>query len=493
MTRHRFWRTCIISILSVLTVSFSIGACAQDASGAYGTFQPDLVIPDEYVVSGSPLTSRDIQTFLQQRNSALATMSFFTPSGWLSTSEIIAQASQSTGISAQFLLVKLQKEQGLIEATNPTQKALDWATGYGICDSCSLSDPSLLPFKGFYNQVTYAAKQMRKYLDYPSRYHFQAGQITTVDGQSFVIRNSVTAALYNYTPHINGNRNIWLLWQRYWYRSFADGVVLAATNPADPTQVSYWLIKNGKRLRFASKGVFLSYQDAGAVSGNIKTVPETELARYPIGNDIRFQEYTIIQGPGGTRYMVRDGQRLAFDSNETFKLAGFNPEEVELVTSDDIDTLPLGKMITKKDLYPVGTVVREIDSGKYFYLEQNVRYPIPTKDILSALYPGRKEVKMSKKQLDKTELGASKFYPAGTVIKGDRKKDVGVFLVTDKGLKPFTTALDFKQLGYVFKDVKVVSYKLLQQQKVLDPVETGIDVTAPTPDISGTVQTSAVK
>lgn len=470
----------ILALIFSLTLVYTLPVSAQTISSTGLSFRPELIIPDEYVIDSPQLSASEIETFLKQRKSALAGRQFFTESGWLNASEIIARASQNSRVSAQFLLVKLQKEQGLIENPNPSQKALDWATGYGICDFCSMSDPALLPFKGFANQVTYSAKQMRKYLDQPERYNFKPGQTVTVSGQTFTIANRVTAALYNYTPHINGNLNIWKLWQRYWFRTFGDGVLLIATDPANSDNKTYWMIRNGQRLQFASRGVFTAYQSSSKkIAQNVSI---RELEPYPIGATLKYPEYSIIRGPGGTKYMIRDNQRLAFDSDESFRQAGFNPDEVEDISQDDLDAIPLGPMITRKDIYPTGTVVREIETNKYFYLEQNIRYLIPTTEILNTVYAGRNIVRMSRKQLAGTTQGPDKFYPAGTVIKSDNRKDKAVYLVTEKGLQAFTSMLDFVQFGYKDKDIKIVSAKLIASQPKSGIVVNGTNVEAPAPD-----------
>ena len=45
----------------------------------------------------------------------------------------------------------------------PAQKQLDWAAGYGVCDSCGLDDPKIQKFKGFGKQVDNAAGIIRWY------------------------------------------------------------------------------------------------------------------------------------------------------------------------------------------------------------------------------------------------------------------------------------------------------------------------------------------
>jgi len=62
-------------------------------------------------------------------------------------------------------LVLMQKEQSIVEDPNPSPKQFDWAMGYGICDDCNMSDPLLLIYKGFANQIDKAAARNRWYIE----------------------------------------------------------------------------------------------------------------------------------------------------------------------------------------------------------------------------------------------------------------------------------------------------------------------------------------
>lgn len=490
--RYGFHMLYCINMNALKHIICSVGICAVSLAqivpvqADYQDFNPGYVLPDEYVTDSPRLTASEIESFLRKNGSKLAGMTFFTADGWLPTSEIIARASQDYNISAQYLLALLQKEQGLISRSSIPQKALDWATGFGVCDTCSMSDPNILAFKGFENQVTYAAKQMRKYLDYPHRYRFRTGDRVTVNGETFTIQNSVTAGLYNYTPHLRGNRNLWLIWQKYWFRAFADGMVLATEDPGGTNNTVYWVIQDGKKYKFSSKGVYISYVNSG-ISKTPKSVPFVELSAYPTGGEIRFPEYTILQGPGGARYMIRGGKRHAFANAEVFRRAGYHPEEVEVVSQDDIDAFPIGAMITESDLYPVGIVARHIPTGKVFYVEHDTRYLIPTPEILKELYSGRNIVDMSDEQLARFKEGPFKFYPAGTVVKSALETDTAVYLVTKTGLQPFTTYLDFIQSGYKPDDLKIVDPRMIASMPTLNPVTHGVEeIELPDPELDGT-------
>jgi hypothetical protein len=146
-------------------------------------------------------------------------------------SRIVVQVARACSINPKVLLVMLQKEQGLITAVSPTDRAYRVAMGYGCPDSAACETE----FYGFASQVYQAAKQLRSYLLDPAHWRYRVGQVAvkfspdaTCGSAVVEIRNPATAALYNYTPYqpnaaalanprgqgdacsSYGNRNFWV-------------------------------------------------------------------------------------------------------------------------------------------------------------------------------------------------------------------------------------------------------------------------------------------
>jgi len=464
------------SLIGILLLPFRVYGQALPLTLPVG-FDPNAIIPDEYVLSAPQLTARDIETFLVQRKSGLANRSFFTADGFLKASEIIARAAQDHNISAQFLLVKLQKEQSLIENPRPSQKALDWATGFGICDDCSMDDPRLQSFKGFPNQVRLAARQMQRYLQEPERYNFRVGGTYVISGIPVSIQNRITAALYNYTPHIFGNLNLWRLWQRYWFRPFADGqIVKIQESGKDP---EFWLIRDGKRRKFSSRGVYESHAN-GTQARTPVTATRADLEQFPIGPEIKFPEYSLLRSLNSV-YLLRNGYRHAIENEEVFRILGFNPEEVEDVNFEDIDMIPLGRMITAQDRFPTGQLVQQSGTQNFFWVEQGFKYPIPNQEIRRARYGQRRAIVLSAATLKNLKTGPAQFFPAGTVVMGNLKRNRTIFLVTEKGVQPFASELDFLQLGFKKEDIIRVNPALIENQTRLPPLAVGSNIPLPEP------------
>lgn len=154
------------------------------------------------------------------------------PSGAESAAQIIHDASVTYNINPQALIVLLQKEQALVTDDWPWPIQYRSATGYGCPDSSVCNSQ----YYGFYNQVTNAAAQFRRYANYPNNYNYVPGPgnyvqynpSTSCGGTYLNIQNQATASLYDYTPYqpntsalaagygtgdscgAYGNRNFWL-------------------------------------------------------------------------------------------------------------------------------------------------------------------------------------------------------------------------------------------------------------------------------------------
>src|SRR4051794_7117898 len=76
-----------------------------------------------------------------------------------SGASIIVKVGRACGINPRVLLVLLQKEQGLITGTRPTERAYTKATGFA-CPDTSPCNPA---FSGFASQVYFAARQFQRY------------------------------------------------------------------------------------------------------------------------------------------------------------------------------------------------------------------------------------------------------------------------------------------------------------------------------------------
>ncbi len=338
--------------LFLFTILLPLPSFAQVAVDP--NFNPNKIVEDNEFLDYSSMSLSEIQSFLRSKNSYLATYSTLNAYGTLKTAaEIIYDAASQnydvyfnsklnryecdngtvlgeklveieiqqkcrkiTTVNPKFLLILLQKEASLIENTNPSQTHLDWATGYSIFDgmlSCSPFD-KCYKYKGFGKQINSAALQFLAYINNPNGYTYKSGQTYTISNtiepyctifnqtMSVTMENRSTAALYNYTPHVfNGNYNVYKLWNRYFpknavlSKSYPDGsIVKVASEP------EVWLIEGGKKRHFTSYASFVSRYS----EDQIITVSASSLKAYPVGEEIKFPNYSLVQTSDKKIYLL---------------------------------------------------------------------------------------------------------------------------------------------------------------------------------------------
>jgi len=179
-------------------------------------FNPSFIISDANFLDYDSMNQKEIQKFLKRNNSHLATHVTKDHRGIRrSASQIIYLACQKNKINPKVILVLLQKEQSLITKKKPKTRDYAWATGYARCDKCDPNSPKIKKFKGFGKQVEHAAKRFRHYFDKPHIYQFQVGKRKSVGNLIIRPKNQATASLYNYTPHIHGNKLFWTFWNKW--------------------------------------------------------------------------------------------------------------------------------------------------------------------------------------------------------------------------------------------------------------------------------------
>ncbi len=239
---------------TVLTVVPPTGTEGRATAAVAADFDAGHLVSDEQFYDGSAMTAAQVQAFIDAKHpgcnagyTCLDTYSQKTPTiaadaycaamegrADESAASIIARVGEACNISQRYLLVLLQKEQGLVTHRSPNASRYEKATGFG-CPDTAPCDASVA---GFFYQIYYGARQFQRYAAHPERWNHRAGVVNMVRfdtepecGSSPVfIRNLATAGLYNYTPYqpnaaalanlygtgdacsAYGNRNTWRIW-----------------------------------------------------------------------------------------------------------------------------------------------------------------------------------------------------------------------------------------------------------------------------------------
>lgn len=412
---------------------------------ADSVFNPDYIISDEEMVDYNSLSLIEIQRFLEEKGSGLATL--YLPDYQEQVkrvSAIIWQAAQESQINPKVLLVTLQKEQSLIENPTPTQYQLERAMGYR-CPDDGVCNPSTLHFG---KQVDGAAWQFRQYLDNPLAWKYKTGQTYEIDGFLISPVNQATAALYNYTPHYSGNKRFWQIWLKYWGKNYPDGSLLkTADNPG------VWLIQYDTRRLITSWAVFLSRFEPR----KILIVSQTDLEKYDIGPAIKFSNYSLLRSPEGRIYLVVDDEIRYITSPEVFRIIGFHPEEVEEAAEQDLASYKPGANITVESVYPTGALLQNKQTGGVYYIENGIKHPIWSKEVMKANYPGRVLTAVSPEELEKYLTADPVKFKDGELIKSFEKPNV--YVISDGFRRPIISGEVFENLGYKWDNIISTSQK----------------------------------
>lgn len=422
-------------------------------------FNRHYIISDLEFFDDTAMNLEEIQNFLEQKNSFLATYKTKDAQGITRlASEIIYNAAKEYIINPKTLLVTLQKEQSLIEAASPTIYNLTWAAGYSRCDDCSVDDVRIAKYKGFGIQIDRAAWRFRYYVNHPEEFNFHIGQAVTVDGELIVPANQATVNLYNYTPHLDGNKNFWKLWQRYFAKEYPDGTLLQQKNTP-----GVWLIQRRLKRPILTKSALISRFD----SSKIIQVEKADLDKYDEGKPIKFPQYSILRSPGGTVYLIDGDTRRGFASSEAFRATGINPEEIIDVEWEDLDLYTEAMPITTQSQYPTGALIQDQTTGAIFYVQNGKRHPIWSREIFESRFKNYPVINMNPDSLDKYILSDPIGFRDGELITSPGYNQV--FIISNGKRRPFASADVFNSLGYKWEKIIHTSDQLLNLLHPLGP------------------------
>lgn len=429
-------------------------------------FDPNLILTDNDVFEVSSMNKTRLLAFLDSKGS-LADITVTDIDGTQkSTAEVIWRVATTYKLNPQFLLALLQKEQSLVENPNPTQRQLDWAAGFGVCDDCAKDDPRIQDFKGFANQMEYAAKQMREryYMRLLSLGHtgtgsYAPGKEVTIDGIAVTPVNVATASLYTYTPHIHGNLNLWRIWKRWFSKNFPDGTVVRGKPSGQ-----IWWIRNGTKRPFVSTTV------AGTLVDTTKLVEasDTELAAYDEGDPIAFPNYALLRDPSGKIWLLVGNERRHIKNMDAFREFGFNMDEVENVTDMDLAPYEIGDGITPDSQYPQGSLLQDATTKQVWYAESGKRQLIQDPAVLGLYFKKRKPKSVASTVIEQLEDRGTYPLHDGELVKSSVSPAV---YVMEYGVKrPIQSGEVFEQLGWKWKNVVTLPEKVLGGYDVGAPV-----------------------
>lgn len=468
-------------------------------------FDPAAIISDQEILDSTTMDLADIQSFLENNGSFLA--HYYCPNAYgetKSAAQIIFDAARNNydcdgvagaenyttleqkkayckkiSINPRFLLVLLQKEQSLITSASPKQTSLDWATGYGCPDGGGCNSR----WKGFGKQVNSAALQFYDYIQNPQNYTYKVGNPYTfknTDKEPMTVTplTTATAALYNYTPHVyNGNYNFWCLWTKYFTRLYPDDTLVQARGEA-----GVWLIQDGKKRPFLTKGALTSRFDLN----KIITINPADLDKFPTGTAIKFPQYALVKSPRGTVFLIVDDKKRGFTSQEALRKFGANPEEIVEASWDDLNTYEDGAPITATTSYPTGALLQNKKTGGIYFVADGTKAPIWDKIFLKTKFKYKLITKVSPEKLDSYKTVAPVVFNDGELLKSDLSP--AVYYIERGTKRPFASGDLFERMGYNWKNVISVPEKIINLYPVGQTIDESCFVLSP--DVKEIISTS---
>ncbi len=374
MTRQLlfFWG---IGILVIIMVILPSGAVA---------FSPHYLLNDSEFQDSTAWGLPEVRNFLETKGSPLSRYAPRDVDGSLKrAADIIVIAARKHRINPKVLLVLLQKEQSLIEHELPitnyqlpgAKRRLDWATGYGICDDCRKNDPRLQVFRGFAQQVDFAAQRLRYFFDHPKEFKILPGKTVRIDRRRVTPLSRATAALYLYTPHINGNRNFWIIWNRWFEQLYPEGSIVE--NRQDQT---LWYITKGRRKKIDSLLLRAQYSAQSAIA----VLPE-ELLKYPESSPMKAAPFAVVRAPNAVVWLLLATERRRIADAQTLKTIGYNPEEIESVSTKTLQEYPEGLPITDALTASAVSVLKTPTTPTVYLLDRGKKRPIQSARAFESL------------------------------------------------------------------------------------------------------------
>ncbi len=449
----------------VALVLVTVAGCLSVPFATHAAFNPGWIISDQEFTDSTSMTAPDVQSFLARRGGTLTAKQVQDFNGTTKrVSDAIVEIARAYNINPKVILVTLQKEQSLLTHKSPSQRAYDYAMGYGCPDSGGCSGNAA----GLYRQMDFATWQFRQYMDFPGRYTFKAGNVYTFNDlggsrqTTVAVQTQATAALYNYTPHVyNGNYNFYTFYTGWFSKLYPDGSLIRVGKKGP-----IWLVQNGFRRAIQTRSAFVTrFGDYT----KILEVTQDALGQYPRGADLRLPNYSLVRTPDGATYLLSGDEKRLIQDEEVFRNLGFNPEEVIDVTAEDLAGYLDGFQISNTSAYPAGALVKIKGLSAIVWIEQGVWHPILDRAILQSRFPNRKAtVTITNDELLQYAKGDALTLRDGELVRV--QGEGGISVISNGQRRGIQSRALFNKLGYKMKNVIVISERVASLHPVGEPL-----------------------
>ncbi|MFS2240927.1 hypothetical protein [Microbacterium sp. OR16] len=424
------------------TVSATTPSNARPAANL-ANFNPGHIVSDAVFFNSQTMNATQIDTFLRSKVSTCQSgytclkdyrqntpnrpsdqyCAGYTGAPNESAATIISKVARSCGINPQVFIVMLQKEQGLVTHTWPS----DWRYSAALGQGCPDTAPCDPQFAGFFYQIYGAGRQMKIYTEGRWFTYYAPGKTWNIlyhpnsaCGRGPVsIKNRATSALYYYTPYqpnaaalragygegdgcsAYGNRNFY----NYFSDWFGDPTRDAAAGPS--------LIRatDGAAIYLAVSGIRYHVQTADDLNtltakfGPFAIVAPSLVAGLSDGGPVS----RSVRDPrdGVVYFLEPDGSKHRFPTVEVVSAYGYDVTAAANMPPAVLDAFSTGP--------EVGTVFRPADSPHVFVKSDKVRRHVYDQTALSSVLADQKTYVAT------TSAGAMLALPQGNEFFGNRR------------------------------------------------------------------------
>lgn len=336
------------------SVFFDFGSMTQDAIQRFLENQ----VPNCKAIAGQPKCLRDYTTNIPDTIGVAGHCASVSAQQGVKASAVIYQVARACGVNPRVLLVLLQKEQGLVQATNPSIYMYNAATGYG----CPDSDPAICGkvFAGLFNQLYKAAGQFQWYGNPSSPFsRIKIGKVNNIlynpksscGTASILIKNQATADLYYYTPYTPnaaalknlygsgdscsayGNRNFWRFYSDWFGSTVGGGFLLKSA-----TSGVYLIVNNNKYL-VSDTDLIAALKPLGPLG----TISQDYLDSFTTAGNLN----RLVKSVTGQYYFVDAGQKYPLASCSQATSLGLDCSTAVQLTANELSALPSGAAMTQ--------------------------------------------------------------------------------------------------------------------------------------------------
>ncbi len=382
MTKSWLTRFTAIAVIALLAV-FGLTKVNEAKALSGKSFDPGLIISDSVFFDFGTMSVDDIQRFLEsqvpecksgptgmpclrnyktdtpEKLADIGKCAYMPAQKQISAAQIIYNIARACGINPRVLLVTLQKEQGLVQATIPSPYMYRAAMGYG----CPDSDPAICGkvWTGLFNQLYKAAGQFQWYGDPNGSFtYLRPGRQVSIaynevdskncGKKTFLLKSQATANLYYYTPYtpndaaLNnlrglgdncsayGNRNFWrYYWD--WFGSPIGGGFLLKSATSDP-----YLVVNDVKYPLSDPNMV---SDLGPL-GPLGEISTDYLNSFTTGAPLtRLVKSATVSGTNNYWFLSGGKKYLVNNCNQATNL-GLDCNAAVQLTQVQLDALPTG-------------------------------------------------------------------------------------------------------------------------------------------------------